>query len=668
MENVPVIHAPQHVIDKSHIKTFEEYQTMYKASIEKPDEFFGKFAEDELTWFRKFDYLGKDKKCSSGGFEHGDVAWFPNGKLNAAYNCVDRHVENGLGDKNAILWEGEHTHETRTLTYSELQREVHKMANALRRKGIRKGDCVCIYMPMIPEAIIAVLACAHIGAPHNVVFAGFSVEALHDRIVDGQCKLVITADESRRAKKVIPLKSMVDEALTRSGHIVESVIVYQHTESDRVLKGLQRDRDFLWQDVMQAERPFATHEWMDSEDVLFLLFTSGSTGRPKGIQHSTAGYLLGTMMTHKYVFSINPDDIYFCAASFEWISGHSYLIYGPLLNGATTLVFESIPTFPDAGRYWDLVQRWKISVFYTSPTAIRALMKFGNSFVTKYDRSTLRVLGSVGEPINPEAWKWYYEIVGEKKVAIVDTYWQTETGSHVITPIPGAIPTKPGSATLPFFGVDPILVDEKGNEIVGNNVSGFLCLKNHWPSMCRTIWGDHNRFMHTYLTPYKGLYFTGDGAYRDGDGYYWITGRVDDVINVSGHRIGSAEIESALITHKAVAESAVVGVPHDIKGSALFAYVTVKDGYESCIDSGTIIPELVSAINTEVGPFAKPDYVVLCPNLPKTRSGKIIRRILRKIACKEVDSLGDLSTLADHDVVDDLITRVNEMYEQRKYR
>lgn len=663
MENVATIAAPQCVIDKSHIKTYEEYKAMYDLSISNPDKFFGDLASKELTWFREFDRVGPQQKCSSGGFEIGDMAWFPRGKINAAYNCVDRHVENGLGDKTAILWEGELPSEQRKLSYSELQHEVHRMANVLRRKGVQKGDCVCIYMPMIPEALVAVLACAHIGAPHNVVFAGFSVEALHDRIVDGNCKVVITSDESRRAKKVIPLKHMVDEALQRSGHNVESVIVYQHTKSEKVKEGMVKNRDYFWHDMMAQERPFAPHEWMDSEDTLFLLFTSGSTGRPKGIQHTTAGYLLGTMLTHKYVFSVQPDDVYFCAASFEWISGHSYLIYGPLLNGATTLVFESIPTYPDAGRYWDMVERHKITLFYTSPTAIRALMKFGDQYYQKYDRSSLRVLGSVGEPINPEAWQWYYQ-VGNKNVAIVDTYWQTETGSHVITPIPGAIPTKPGSATLPFFGIDPVLVDDKGNEITGNNVSGFLCIRKHWPSMARSIWGDHNRFMHTYLTPYKGLYFTGDGAYRDKDGYYWITGRVDDVINVSGHRIGSAEIESALITHKAVAESAVIGVPHDIKGQALFAYVTLKDGYD--IDNLLTVAELISTVANEVGAFAKPDYVVLSPNLPKTRSGKIIRRVLRKIACLETDSLGDTSTLADPEVIDDLIQRVNNMYEMAK--
>lgn len=657
---------PARVREGAHIDSLAQYKKMYADSIENPDKFWADQARTYLSWFKDFEPIGPEKRVLTGDFQHGDVAWFPRGKLNAAYNCVDRHVEAGRGDKVAILWEGDHAEDLRRITYRELQHEVHRMANALRRRGVRKGDCVCIYMPMVPEAAVAMLACAFIGAPHAVVFGGFSVEALRERIIDGKCKCVITADQGRRANKIINLKRTVDLALlgtSEPGHsvtTVESVIVYKHTGCEEVAKAhFTPGRDHWWHELAAAERPMAVPEEMDSEDVLFLLFTSGSTGRPKGIQHCTAGYLLYAQMTTKLVFDLREDDIYACMADIGWITGHTYTTYGPLLNGATTFIFEGVPTFPDAGRYWDMVQRHRITNFYTSPTALRALMRCGDDYVTAYDRSSLRVLGSVGEPINPEAWRWYYEVVGDKRAAVVDTYWQTETGGHIITALPGAIATKPGSATLPFFGIEPVLLDDKGKEITENNISGFLCVRKPWPGMVRTCWGDHNRFMHTYLTPYPGYYFTGDGAYRDSDGYYWITGRVDDVINVSGHRIGSAEIESSLVSHQAVAEAAVVGVPHVVKGQALFAYVTLKDGYTT---SPLLTSELMLTVGQQVGSFARPDYVVLAPSLPKTRSGKIMRRLLRKIACQETESLGDTSTLADPEVVDDLISRVNAMF------
>lgn len=687
---VPTYVCSDELRKDAYISSMEQYKEMYQESL--TPQFWDKAAKSMLDWMAPYDTV------SSGGFEHGDVSWFNNGRLNACYNCVDRHVLNGKGDKVALLFEGDQPSDVRKITYSELLREVCRFANVLKRSGIRRGDNVCIYMPMVPEVVIAMLACARIGAPHTVVFAGFSIEALRDRIVDGNCRLVITADQGLRGNKAIPLKRSVDSALTstieHNMNFVNRVIVYKNTGCPNVAAHMIPGRDIYWHDAVAGERPVCSVTPMDSEDPLFLLFTSGSTGRPKGIQHSTAGYLLYAMMTTKYVFDVKDDDVYACVADVGWITGHSYVVYGPLLNGATSFLFESTPLFPDAGRYWDMVQRHKISIFYSSPTAIRALMKYGDGYVTKYDRSSLRILGSVGEPINPEAWRWFYEVVGDKKATIVDTYWQTETGGHVITALPGAIPTKPGSATLPFFGIEPVILDTDGKEMIGNDVSGLLCIKNSWPGMARTCWGDHNRFMQTYLTAFKGYYFTGDGCYRDADGYYWITGRVDDVINVSGHRIGSAEIESALVGHKAVAESAVVGVPHDIKGQALFAFVTLKNGY---VVTDLLKSELILAVAQEVGSFAKPDYIVIAPSLPKTRSGKIMRRLLRKIACCEaapiaaeaktvalqativVDSddkakalqaqtsaLGDLSTLADVEVIEELIIIVNAMYDSKK--
>lgn len=656
-DDVKTYEVPSWISKGAHISSLEQYKALYERSIKDGDNFWAEMAKTHLSWIRPFETV------KHGSFEHGDIAWFLEGQLNAAYNCIDRHVTT-KGNQVAILWEGDDSKDIRRITYNELLREVCKFANVLKRLGVRKGDPVCIYMPMVPEAAYAMLACARIGAPHSVVFAGFSAEALRDRILDCRCKFVVTADEGRRGGKVIPLKALVDLAVIQCP-TVQHVVVLRHTGGSILMSEKKNElgdpRDFWWHDLMHEQRPYCPPEPVNSEDTLFMLYTSGSTGKPKGVAHTTAGYLLYTMMTHKYVFDYRDGDVYACVADVGWITGHSYIVYGPLLNGATTFMFEGTPMHPDAGRYWDMVERHKITQFYTAPTAIRALMKFGSEPVKKYNRNSLRVLGSVGEPINPEAWRWYYEVVGDSKRTIVDTFWQTETGGIVITPLPGATPTKPGSATLPFFGVEPVLLDPHSGQLLqGNNVSGVLCFARPWPSITRTIFGDHARYLKTYMHAYHGLYFTGDGCTRDQDGYYWITGRVDDVINVSGHRIGSAEVESALVLNPSVAEAAVVGVPHDIKGQALFAYVTPKND----VDVG---PELVNVLKLEVrkhiGAFAVPDYIIVTAALPKTRSGKIMRRLLRKIACHETapESLGDISTLADPSVVSSLITEVNKL-------
>ena len=568
-------------------------------------------------------------------------------------DCVDRHL-GARGNKTAIIWEGDEPGNTRHISYRELHREVCRLANVLRHNGIRKGDRVAIYMPMIPEAAYAMLACARLGAVHSVVFAGFSAEALRDRIQDARCKAVITADEGYRGRKVIPLKRPVDEAVMACP-TVEHVFMVRHSGSK---VPFYPPRDIDLGEAMKNERPYCPIEHVDSEDTLFLLYTSGSTGKPKGISHTSAGYLLYTMMTHRYVFDYREDDIFACVADIGWITGHSYVVYGPLANGATTVMFESIPTYPDAGRYWDMVERLKITQFYTAPTALRAIAREGDAHVKKYDRSSLRVLGSVGEPINPEIWKWYYDVVGEKRCNIVDTWWQTETGGILITPLAGATPTKPGSATYPFFGIEPVLLDEQGNELHGNGVSGLLAIKSPWPSIARTIQGDHQRFAQVYLDPYPGYYLTGDGCRRDEDGYYWITGRVDDVINVSGHRMGTAEVESALVTHPDCAEAAVVGFPHEIKGQGIFAYVILKEGVIADME---LIGALRNEVRTHIGAIAVPDEILITPGLPKTRSGKIMRRILRKIAAQDTKELGDISTLSDPAVVDMLIEKREQL-------
>jgi acetyl-CoA synthetase len=616
---------------------------MYDRSINEPEAFWREEALSTLDWFHPF---GRVREFD---WEWGQVQWFLNGRLNACHNCVDRHVAT-KGDQIALIWEADTPGEGRTVDYRELQREVCRLANVLRHHGIKKGDRVAIYMPMMLEAVYAMLACARIGAVHNVVFAGFSAESLRDRINDSRCKAVITADEGLRGGKIIPLKRTVDEAVMACP-TVKFVFIVRRT-GNKIPFYPQHD---VWlREAMDGERPFCPIEHMDSEDTLFLLYTSGSTGKPKGVAHTTGGYLLHAAMTHRYVFDYRPGDIYACVADIGWITGHSYVIYGPLCNGATTVLFESIPTYPNAGRYWEMVQRLGITQFYTAPTAIRAIAREGDTFVKPYDRSSLRVLGSVGEPINPEAWRWYYNIVGEGRCPVVDTWWQTETGGILISPLPGATPLKPGSATLPFFGVEPVVLDDKGMEIPGNGVSGLLAIKRPWPGMARTIQNDHQRFVDTYLRPFPGYYITGDGCRRDEDGYYWITGRVDDVINVSGHRLGTAEVESALVTHPACAEAAVVGYPHDIKGQGIFAYVILNPEWE---ENQELIGELKNEVRHHIGPFASPDMILVAPGLPKTRSGKIMRRILRSIAAKNYTDLGDTTTLADPTVVDALIAK-----------
>jgi acetyl-CoA synthetase len=618
--------------------SLDEYQTLYAESLGDPEGFWARQARTRLLWEHDF------RQVMDCDFANGEIAWFLGGRLNACENCVDRHVAAGRGDQLAIIWEGDQTGQTRTVTYRQLQREVCQLANVLRHRGLRKGDRIAIYLPMIPEAAIAMLACARLGIVHSVVFAGFSAEALRDRIQDSSCKAVITADEGVRGGKVLPLKRTVDEAVMACP-TVEHVLLVRRTGS-KVPFYPQRD---IWLDEACArERPYCPLEHMDSEDTLFVLYTSGSTGKPKGVAHTTAGYLLMASLTHEYVFSWKPGDVYACMADIGWVTGHSYVVYGPLANGATTLMFESVPTYPDAGRYWELVERHRITQLYTAPTAIRAIAREGDEYVKKYDRSSLRVLGTVGEPISPQTWRWYHDVVGEGRCAVVDTWWQTETGAICITPLPDATPTKPGSATLPFFGIEPVILDDAGAELSGMGVTGNLALKRPWPSMARTVHGDHQRFLDTYLRPYPGYYFTGDGCHRDEDGYYWITGRVDDVINVSGHRLGTAEVESALVTHPACAEAAVVGYPHEIKGTGIFAYVVLKEGFG---DSSDLIGELRNEARHHIGPFATPDVVLVVPGLPKTRSGKIMRRILRSIAAGESEDLGDTTTLADPSVV-----------------
>jgi acetyl-CoA synthetase len=583
----------------------------------------------------------------------GKIAWFLGGTLNVSANCLDRHLP-ARANKTALLWEGDEPGENRSVTYGELHEQTCRLANALRSRGIGKGDRVAIYMGMVPELAVAMLACARIGAIHSVIFGGFSAQSIADRIEDSACKAVITQDEGRRGGRVVPLKANVDEALNRTSPVQFSV-VYQRGDGS---VPMQDGRDVWWHDALAAEAPTCDPEPLDSEDPLFILYTSGSTGKPKGVLHTQAGYLLFASMTHKYVFDLREDDIYCCAADVGWITGHSYIVYGPLANGATSVMFESIPTYPDAGRYWDMVDRLGITIFYTAPTAIRAIAREGNDYVTRYQRTSLRVLGTVGEPINPEAWRWYFNVVGEGRAAIVDTYWQTETGGHMLTGLPGAIEMKPGSASFPFFGVQPVLVDPEGNEIEGNNVSGLLCMSASWPGMMRTVYGDHARFLQTYLSQYPGKYFTGDGAYRDADGYYWLTGRVDDVLNVSGHRIGTAEVEGALVQHPACAEAAVVGYPHDIKGVGIYAYVHLTAGYEPSAD---LAKDLRQSVRTAIGPIATPDKLqFVTMGLPKTRSGKIMRRILRKVAEGEPENVGDVTTLADPSVVEEIIAGAAE--------
>ncbi len=623
----------------------DSFQEMYQHSIEAPADFWAEQAGDLLHWHEPW------KKVTSGGFATADSKWFEGAKLNVAYNCIDRHLQR-RGEQTAIIWEGDEPEIDKKITYRELHTEVCKLANALKARGVSKGDRVCIYMPMVPEAAYAMLACARIGAVHSVVFGGFSAESIKDRILDSDCQSVITADEGVRGGRTIPLKANVDKALEHCPN-VHSVFVVRRTN---VEIPWHEKRDVCYLKATEAAASECEPELMDAEDPLFILYTSGSTGKPKGVLHTSAGYLLGASITHKYVFDYHEDDVYWCTADVGWVTGHSYIVYGPLANGAVTLMFEGVPTYPDASRFWQVIDKHQVNIFYTAPTAIRALMAAGDDPVKKTSRSSLRLLGSVGEPINPEAWEWYYHVVGDARCPIVDTWWQTETGGIMITPIPGVTDLKPGSASTPFFGVEAALLDADGKELEGA-ATGNLVLCNSWPSQIRSVYGDHQRCIDTYFTTYPGYYFTGDSARRDADGYYWVTGRVDDVINVSGHRLGTAEIESALVLHPTVAEAAVVGYPHDIKGQAIYAYVSLMTGSEA---SEELRAELLKFVAKEIGAFARPEIIQFAPGLPKTRSGKIMRRILRKIASNELESLGDTSTLADPAVVDELIeNRVN---------
>lgn len=644
MSDDKIYPIPAAVADKAYI-TEDKYQTMYQQSIDDPDGFWGDIAKDFLSFSKDWD---KVSDCSFGDKTNNNVSikWFTGAKLNVTYNCIDRHLPE-RATQTAIIWESDDPNVSKNITYQQLSDDVNRFANVLKARGVKKGDRVCIYMPMIPEAAYAMLACARIGAVHSVVFGGFSPEALKDRIQDSDCQVVITANEGVRGGKAVALKKNADTAVAQCPN-VHTVLVIQHTQGDVAWN----DKHDVWyHEISATVDSHCEPEEMDAEDPLFILYTSGSTGKPKGVLHTTAGYLLYASVTHKYTFDYKDGDIYWCTADVGWITGHSYILYGPLANGATTLMFEGIPTYPDASRFWQVIDKHQVNIFYTAPTAIRALMSEGDEPVKKTNRSSLHLLGSVGEPINPEAWEWYYKVVGETNCPIVDTWWQTETGGFMITPLPGATPLKPGSASRPFFGVQPNLMDADGNIMTGE-ASGALVISASWPGQMRTIYGDHERFIETYFKTYPGHYFTSDGCRRDADGYYWITGRVDDVLNVSGHRLGTAEIESALVLHSTVAEAAIVGYPHKIKGQGIYAYITLVKGIEATDELKT---ELVKQVRKEIGPIATLDFIQWAPGLPKTRSGKIMRRILRKIASNELDSMGDTSTLADPDVVNQLV-------------
>ncbi len=629
-----------HVAAHAHIDD-AKYREMYARSVADPNGFWGDAAK-RLDWIKPF------TKVKNTSFAPGNVSirWFEDGTLNISANCIDRHLAK-RGDQVAIIWEGDNPAESEKITYRQLHERVQKFANVLKKLGVKKGNCVTIYLPMIPEAAYAMLACTRIGAIHSIVFGGFSPDSLQNRIDDADSKFVITADEGLRGGKPVPLKKNVDLALAKCKG-GEKVLVVRRTGNPVPWTA---GRDVWLHEELETVGADCPPVEMNAEDPLFILYTSGSTGKPKGVVHSTGGYLLHAAMTHQYVFDYHDGDIYWCTADVGWVTGHSYIVYGPLANGATTLMFEGIPTYPTASRFWEVIDKWKVNIFYTAPTAIRALMGLGDALVTKTSRASLRILGSVGEPINPEAWEWYYHVIGNARCPIVDTWWQTETGGILITPLPGATALKPGSATRPFFGVQPALVDDKGAFLEGA-AQGNLVILDAWPGLARTIYGDHARFEQTYFSAYPNLYFTGDGCRRDADGYYWITGRVDDVINVSGHRMGTAEVESALVSHAKVAEAAVVGYPHDVKGQGIYCYVTLNAGEKG---DDALRKELVAHVRKEIGPIASPDLIQFSPGLPKTRSGKIMRRILRKIAEDDFGSLGDTSTLADPAVVDDLI-------------
>ncbi|MCG9126365.1 acetate--CoA ligase [Candidatus Poribacteria bacterium] len=629
-------------IGEAHVNSLEAYKEKYAESIKDPELFWENIAE-RLTWYKKWDTV------RDYDFVKAQIKWFEGATLNACYNCLDRHVEDGHGDETAIVWEGNDPSEDKTFSFNELLSEVKKFANVLKEQGIQKGDRVCIYLQMVPELAIAMLACARIGAIHSIVFGAFSAESLRDRINDSSCKLLITQDTAMRGPRSdIPMKANADAAVADCPSI-EKVVVVKRT-GDNV--EFDSTRDLWWHEAMETADTECEPEVMNAEDPLFILYTSGSTGKPKGVLHTTGGYLVYTSYTHEQIFDYHEGDVYWCTADIGWITGHSYIIYGPLANRAITVMFEGVPNYPDFGRFWQVVEKHNINLFYTAPTALRALMKEGDTWVEKYDRSTLRLLGTVGEPIKEPEWLWYYNIVGDKRCPIIDTWWQTETGGILITPLPAATPLKPGSATYPFFGIEPVILDEEGNEVEGNPATGYLCIKGAWPGIMRTVYGDHERFIDVYFSRFPGYYMTGDGVLRDEDGYYWITGRVDDVLNVSGHRLGTAEVEGAIGQHDTVAEAAVVGYPHDIKGQGIYAYVTLMTG-ESPSDD--VAAEIKLEVRKHIGPIATPDKIQFTPALPKTRSGKIMRRILRKIAEGDVTDMGDTSTLADPTVVEALV-------------
>lgn len=625
-----------------HISSLEEYQKLYELSINSPEDFWAEQSK-QISWFHPWENVLDDS------FSDADVAWFSGGRLNISNNCIDRHLKD-KGEQVAIIWEADEPGQGKNITYRELKHEVCRVANALKTAGVRKGDRVCLYMPMIPELVFSMLACARIGAIHSVIFAGFSAESLRDRIIDCNAKVLITANESCRGGRNYPLKEIADKAL-QGLESVHTVFVAKRTDKEVPMKV---GRDICLQEAMDKERRSCPSEWMSAEDPLFVLYTSGSTGKPKGVLHTNAGYLLHSLLTFKYVFNHQPGDIHFCAADIGWITGHSYVVYGPLAAGATTILFESTPLYPDAGRYWEVIQEHKANIFYTAPTAVRAIAREGDAYPKKYDLSSLKVIGSVGEPINPEAWMWLYEVVGNKQSPIIDTWWQTETGGILISPLPGITDLKPGSASLPFFGVSPVIVDDEGKILEGNNVSGNLCISKSWPGISRSIYGDHRRYVETYFSQYPGLYFTGDGCHRDEDGFYWISGRVDDVINVSGHRLGTAEIESSLTSNSLISEAAVVGIPHPIKGSGIFAFIVPSKDAER-MNASELAGALRQQIRSDIGAFALPDKFQITKGLPKTRSGKVMRRILRKIAVGEYEDLGNLTTLAEPFVVEELI-------------
>jgi acetyl-CoA synthetase len=648
MSEIKVHDIPAEIAANAHIDA-DKYQAMYKQSIDDPDGFWAQQAEEFITWSKKWDKVTDYSFDASNLF----IKWFEGGKLNVAYNCLDRHLDT-RGDQVAIIWEGDNPDEDSKLNYRELHKQVCKLGNVLKSRGVKKGDRVCIYLPMIPEAAVAMLACARIGAVHSIVFGGFSPDSLRDRILDSDCQTLITADGSVRGGRNVPLKQNADTALSECPN-VSTVLVVKRTGGDVAWTD---GRDVRYEEAMDTASEDCPPEEMDAEDPLFILYTSGSTGKPKGVLHTTGGYLVFAAMTHKYTFDYQDGEIYWCTADVGWVTGHTYIVYGPLANGAISLMFEGIPNYPDVSRFWQVVDKHNVNIFYTAPTAIRALMRAGEEPVKKTSRKSLRILGTVGEPINPEAWEWYYRVVGDERCPIVDTWWQTETGGHLITPLPGAIALKPGSASVPFFGVAPALVDPAEGTLIEGAAEGALVISRPWPAMMRSVYGDHARFVDTYFKQYPGYYFTGDGARRDEDGYYWITGRIDDVLNVSGHRLGTAEIESALVLHADVAEAAVVGCPHDIKGQGIYAYVTPMAGVDPTDELKT---ELIKLVRDEIGPIATLDYVQWASGLPKTRSGKIMRRILRKIAANEIDTLGDTSTLADPTVVNDLVdNRANQ--------